>query len=464
MDLSRKIIMTTKKPNILFFVIDSLRADKCYGPKKTSITPNIDSLIQNGTYFEQAISSVASTAIAVSSILTAKLPFNIGMSGENFTKLSPDITNYVKILKDNGYHTYATAPEIASNFGLTYDFENKGSTYKNYFGLFAGLGEQIVNKLENKFLKKPWFFYIHLFDLHTPIIIPKKFEDKKFGESEYEKMVSFIDLWIGKILEKIRIDETLIVFTSDHGDYIPIIQDGKKTINMEPSSIEKTLWKIGNRIPSNLYSMKRKIGSIFLYLRQRTKSSKIKQGSLSPYEKRVLMNSRMITTGHRTFDDLIRIPLIFSGFSIPAKSNISQQIRHIDIFPTILDIIGLPQEKNTDGKSLSPLLHDESLEELPAYIESPPTIEGNSKKVIGIRTSDYKYVRDLDNSKEIIELYDLKNDPLEEKNIADDFPEIVKAMENKLNQIRNKKSEVTSTTSVEERKKIEAELRKLGYL
>ena len=36
------------KPNILFLVIDGLRADRCYGEKKSSITPNIDKLIQDG--------------------------------------------------------------------------------------------------------------------------------------------------------------------------------------------------------------------------------------------------------------------------------------------------------------------------------------------------------------------------------------------------------------------------------
>ena len=45
------------KPNILFLVLDGLRADRCYGEKKSSITPNIDKLIQNGIYFNQTISS-----------------------------------------------------------------------------------------------------------------------------------------------------------------------------------------------------------------------------------------------------------------------------------------------------------------------------------------------------------------------------------------------------------------------
>ena len=58
------------KPNILFIVIDSLRADKCHGEKKTSVTPNIDSLIENGTYFSQNITAAPSTIPSISSIFT----------------------------------------------------------------------------------------------------------------------------------------------------------------------------------------------------------------------------------------------------------------------------------------------------------------------------------------------------------------------------------------------------------
>ena len=45
----------TKKPNIFFLLIDSFRSDKFYGNAKTSITPNLDSLIKDGVYFTQTI-------------------------------------------------------------------------------------------------------------------------------------------------------------------------------------------------------------------------------------------------------------------------------------------------------------------------------------------------------------------------------------------------------------------------
>ena len=51
----------TKKPNIFFLLIDSFRSDKFYGNEKTSITPNLDKLIDNGIYFSQTISSAPSS-------------------------------------------------------------------------------------------------------------------------------------------------------------------------------------------------------------------------------------------------------------------------------------------------------------------------------------------------------------------------------------------------------------------
>ena len=53
------------KPNIFFLVIDSLRADKTSGKNKSSITPNLDLLISQGTYFNQAISTADQTGLSL---------------------------------------------------------------------------------------------------------------------------------------------------------------------------------------------------------------------------------------------------------------------------------------------------------------------------------------------------------------------------------------------------------------
>ena len=450
------------KPNILFLVIDSLRADKCYGDQKTSITPNIDSLINNGSYFTQAISSAAATAVAVSSMLTGLYPFNTGMGDSTYHKLDSKIPNYIKILKEHGYHTYSSAPEIATDFGLTYDFENIDSAYDNYFSLFAGLGDQILEKFSSNKLTQPWFFYIHLFDLHTPVIVPKDFVDDKFGISQYEKMVSSIDSWIGELLKNIDLEKTLIILTSDHGEYVPVVKHDDEIISLEPSPTESNLWKLGNKVPKNLYPMKRKFGSILRIARGKLKSSKTSTISFSTYEKRVLFDSRM-GSGHRVFDDLIRVPLILSGCGISPKKIISQQVKHVDIFPTILDLFDLQNSNRSDGTSFIPLLKGDQMEEIPACIESPPSIDEDSEKIIGIRTSNYKYLKNISNAKNSMELYDLQNDPLEEKNIFDDYPDVVSKLDKLLDDIRSNTKIDQQEHDEDEIKKIEAKLRKLGY-
>lgn len=63
------------KPNILFIVIDGFRADKFYGENKTSKTPNIDSLIKGGIYFNQAISSADVIVTSLVSLFTSLYSF-----------------------------------------------------------------------------------------------------------------------------------------------------------------------------------------------------------------------------------------------------------------------------------------------------------------------------------------------------------------------------------------------------
>ena len=62
------------KPNIVLLIIDSFRADKFFDDKSTTKKPNIDYLIQNGTYFSQAISSADATILSWSGLYTGKHP------------------------------------------------------------------------------------------------------------------------------------------------------------------------------------------------------------------------------------------------------------------------------------------------------------------------------------------------------------------------------------------------------
>ena len=100
---------------------------------------------------------------------------------------------------------------------------------------------------------------------------------------------------------------------------------------------------------------------------------------------------------------------------------------------------------------------------MPVYIESNPMIDMKSNDVIGIRTSDFKYFRDKDSKNKRVHLFDLSNDPFEEKNIASTNQTKVSEMEEILQKIlknTKKESNEDDLTSDE----IENELRKMGYV
>ena len=96
-------------PNIIFFLIDGLRADQVYGNNRTGKTPNFDSLIQNGMYFEQAITSADGTIISLNTIFNSN--FQVAHAAR-YQKIVLNENNLFDILKKNGYHIYGTFPNI----------------------------------------------------------------------------------------------------------------------------------------------------------------------------------------------------------------------------------------------------------------------------------------------------------------------------------------------------------------
>ena len=71
-------------------------------------------------------------------------------------------------------------------------------------GILNGLGEKMIELLDSNKMKEPWFFFTHAEDLHFPLAVPKEFDNEKFGDSPYERVLSALDQWIGNFLEKIE--------------------------------------------------------------------------------------------------------------------------------------------------------------------------------------------------------------------------------------------------------------------
>ena len=439
------------KPNIIFLTIDSLRADKILDKNKSSITPNIDKLISSGTCFNQTISTADQTGLCLGSVFTSLYPFKSGISYFNFDH---NIPNFFNLMKSEGYELNCFVPDLSFFKNISKNFDkNEYYVYdeRSKWLQLIGYGKDITEKINH--MTNPWFYFIHLMDLRPPYSIPSPFNNKEFGETGYDRMLSYIDSWIGKFIENLELDKTIFVLTADHGDYIPVLENDLNQIKV-PSLFKKTK----KLIPTNISD------KILSSMQKQKKSSKLKKlkNNLSPQDFRTLQNR----CDNFLFDELLKIPFILNGFNIPSNLMIKPQVRQVDIFPTLSDLAGFSTTlKNITGKSLTPLLNNQTFSEEPAYIE---TGSSNSKvlgKLIGIRTSQYKYLRSRDQKTQNVILYDLKNDPNETKNIAPLNPQIVEQMEIILQKIReNSRIDDLVIISDEHSKEIEDELKKLGYI
>ena len=136
---------------------------------------------------------------------------------------------------------------------------------------------------------------------------------------------------------------------------------------------------------------------------------------------------------HGLYDELIHVPLIlYYPAEIPAR-RIEATVQHIDLMQTILDLARIEYDhESLDGRSLLPLLKSDNRNEFRdfVYVE-----EAKCQREFAIRTADFKYI--FAPSKQdamcsycgkihggIEELYDLRLDPGELRNIADEQPEI----------------------------------------
>ena len=477
-------------PNIIFLLIDGLRADQVYGENKTSVTPNIDSLIKKGLYFTNAFSSVDGTIVSLNTIFSSK--FQVG-NAARAQRVVLQEKNLLDVLKTNGYHIYGALPDFGSFKSLIEKFENKSdeksnliekningvdpveeqfkgdilnnskSEYeRNHATLPTGLGDRIIQFLKNKNKQEPFFCYFHIFDLH-PLREGKKplgienFDNEEYGSNTFSRTVSSIDSWLGKILKNIDFDNTIVILTADHGERIPY--DDFRAVDFQPK-LDSAV-SVGKKI---LPKSAHKLGGQFLHnIRKSAGKRRLEKSNkeLSNYEKR----SRTTFDNVSIFDEMLHIPLLFVGNKIKSNMN-NHNVHHTDIFSTLCGLVDIKLNNKIEGRDLMKVISEKNTKEKSIYIRTRPYIEEefDERDSLGIRTDKYKYFRFARNPDENVHLYDLKNDPFENINIAKGNEELIKEFETRISEIEKNEISHDDELSEEEQKRISKELKRLGYM
>ena len=432
-----------EKKNIVLIGIDALRADHlgCYAYNKET-SPNIDNLAKKGITFENAFSCINTTDPSFTTILSGKYPISHGIRNHGEKVTNSMLQNFYKqkikflseILRDNGYKTVGMdwlgrwhkkgfeyylgdAPQkrhlkILSKIvnQLPDTFSDKiNKIYRRATSSKSSLTDKSLELINN--CNKPFFLFIHYWDVHTPYNAP---------ESIYNELKPRGD---GQELEEL---------------FVNIRNEKWKEYLLKAAGKATTAEEVSAMYDSAIKYVDQEIGRLVKYFKE--------QGI---YENTIFVitsdhGESLIEHGiffdhHGLYDESIHIPLIFNNLPVEGK-RIKGFVQHVDIVPTLLDILNIPfKEAEFDGVSLVPLIRDE-VNSLRSFIVAE---ESYTENKIAIRTNKWKYI--YSPSKDaatcrfcgvihggIEELYHLGSDPKEMQNIVEEKPEIAKILRKNL--------------------------------
>ena len=220
-------------PNVILITIDTVRADhvRCYGAKEVQ-TPTLDGLAHDGVVFERAISQVPLTWPSHAAILTGLYPFQNGV--QDFTG-QPLEARFRSVAQAFQQHGYATGAEVSAfvldrSWGLVrgFDFYDDSFPPEAFVNRALGLVERPAGESVSRALawlqrnpRRPFFFWLHLYDPHSPYDPPDPYRSQ-YKSHPYDGEIAYADHELGRLIEWLKrnqlYDRSLIVFLSDHGE------------------------------------------------------------------------------------------------------------------------------------------------------------------------------------------------------------------------------------------------------
>ena len=395
------------KPNVLLITIDTLRADylSCYNKTKVE-TPNIDRMASEGLLFSRAFAHNVLTLPSHINILTGTYPFSHGVRDNVGFRLGEEALLISEILKDKGYKTAAFigAFPLDDRFGLNQGFD----VYDDFYGDTPQLNklffverpaEKVIDASLNWINAQAegvWFCWIHLFDPHIPYNPPPDIK-KKYPSDLYGGEVAYVDQQLGTLFKFFEREK--------YKDY-PLI--------IITSDHGESLGEHGE-----------------------------------------------LTHGVFAYNSTLHIPLIiFQPKVFPKPKVIQKVVRHVDIAPTILDILSLKIPDTIQGRSLLPLVkHPSKWEEDWCYFENlSPNLNRNWAPLYGLIQENYKFI-----SLPIPELYNLESDIEEKNNLATKEKRLLNKLKKDLDNLLSKEKHPVLARRLENRETLE-KLRTLGYI
>jgi arylsulfatase A-like enzyme/Tfp pilus assembly protein PilF len=401
------------KLNLVVVTLDTTRADHmgAYG-RQNAGTPAFDQLAQGGVLFEHATTAAPLTLPAHSTLFTGRFPPEHGVRDNGGYFLNASETTLAETMKARGYATggFIAAYVLDSKWGINQGFD----TYFDDFDLskYKVMSMGAIQRRGNEVMDHalPWIEQHHGAPFFAWIHLydahtpydPPSPFRERYPGDPYQGEISFADSQVGRLVQSLK-DQNLLDRT-----VIVIIGDHGESLGDHGE----------------------KGHGFFVY------------------------------------ESTTHVPmLIHAPFSLMQHRRVTDPVRSVDVMPTVLDILAVPPPDTVamDGRSLTPLMTGASGDMgLEAYAEAVyPLHHFGWSDLRALRQGRYKLV-----AAPRPELYDLQDDPREERNIYPDRKSLGDRMIARLAEMEDhfKSTAQTSSQAVEIDPDAKARLAALGYV
>jgi len=324
-----------QKPwNLVLITIDTLRADHLtpYGYQRDT-SPFLNQLADESFLFKDVVSQCGTTAQSLSSLMTGLYPYTDQIILQNgpIVFLKKKNLTLARILQQKGYRTHAitssiqSAPVTGINLGFeTFDaIEVNAVLDKSNRRTAEQITRLAVDWLRKRSHDKPFFLWLHYLDPHYPYSPPEAytrfFKQEKPAEEGDKKYYRFDEMHSEN-------------YPLSDGEVERLIINYDREIRYTDTSLEALFQNGLKPLLAN---------TVVIVTADHGES----------------LGNHFIITHNELYQSILHIPLLIH---LPDKAHpkgvIKNPVMLLDIFPTVLDLLGIPSEFPVRGKSLKSLL------------------------------------------------------------------------------------------------------------
>ena len=389
--------------------------------------PTFRKIIANGVYCRNTITTSTHTTPSFASLLTGLYPPHHGVWGLRGFKLDSSVRLLSEVLRENGYMTQAwvTGP-LHPAIGLDRGWDSYIYRHQSEY-LLSDKGKSYLDKLKSMRKDRPWFTFLHLWELHRPRQTKEANNNATITDNHYEQSLLYLDDILQKVLSSINLDNTNVIVVGDHGeninlrDYIRFTDKAKFLFNA--FKLKKPLSFIRN------------------------------------------------DHGFHIYEDMIKVPLVFVGPDFSRGFLVEKQVSTTAIFSTVLSTVGVAEEPGNHGvtENLCGYFSDTAdCAQKPCFVFTGKN-HGKWPEIHCVRNFPWKYYRTYKNNKMKKEvLLNLLSDPLEINDLKNTYCDVHDELKNCLDELfaqdRESVESLYQTFTKQEDQEIERKLKDLGYL